>query len=139
MLPNFMDIFTWSIPFLVEKTAEIMSVILKSRPGEKTPKPDRKSHQRIQQFHEVVEEYKTEALNNKVKFVTTLFNQYKTLREENQRIITKDAVSTDDRIPTSLLMQSRGPLRSSKFYLDVESFNAIKRHDSINEKRPDSD
>jgi len=57
-----MDIFSWSMPFLIEKIAEILSTILSSRPGEITPQPDRLSEQRVSSFKAAFDEFRNENL-----------------------------------------------------------------------------
>ena len=74
ILPNFMDIFTWSIPFVSEKVTEMLYHVL--RQGEAEEVVEDKPLPSMQE--PVVS--KVQVLKNKVKFVSKMMRMFKTLR-----------------------------------------------------------
>ena len=73
ILPNFMDIFTWSIPFVSEKVTEMLYHVL--RQGDTEEAPD----QPLPDMKEPAVS-KVQVLKNKVKFVSKMMRMFKTLR-----------------------------------------------------------
>lgn len=102
LLPHFMDIFTWSIPFVAEKVTEMLynlvkigeelkddddlndsdlNEIKKYTNVQKPPVQDQKS-----QGTEKIKK-KADILRSKIKFVSKMMKMQKTLREENENIM----------------------------------------------------
>jgi len=138
ILPNFMDVFSWSLPFVGEKISEMLFHLIKpTKEEEKTEESDEDDDD---EMGEIPNEHnhpnialtklrgRGEILRNKIKFVSKLMKLNKTLREENETLVQTRMISTDNRIPLTLL--SKGGSRRSSY------FTTAKNADVVNEKRP---
>ncbi|OMJ86872.1 hypothetical protein SteCoe_11505 [Stentor coeruleus] len=124
ILPNFMDIFNWSIPFVIEKVLEMLYQIVKTSDEEIIENSDKK----------VVIEYnhpKAEIFRNKVRAVSKMMKMLKTLREDKEIIMQLKGLCPDNKIPRGLLQQGRDAIIGA-----VDTFNKAKEWDLENEKRP---
>ena len=121
ILPNYMNVFSWSIPFVSEKISEIILHIIKSEPKEKG-KTDTK----------IIDQTLTDSLKMKVQFMTMIMKMYRTLRQENELIIKLKGFCPGNKIPKGILLQGPEALKSA-----LERYKEAKQYDQINEKMPD--
>jgi len=136
ILPNFMDIFSWSLPFVSEKTTEMLFHLVKVREGESDDDDDDDDDDDMgdipnEHNHNIGSaklQQRGEILRNKIKFVSKMLKLKKSVREENETIIASKIMSTDNRIPTSILTKG-GTARTN-------SFDTAKKADLMNEKMP---
>ncbi|OMJ83404.1 hypothetical protein SteCoe_15672 [Stentor coeruleus] len=128
ILPNFMDIFSWSIPFVIEKVLEMLYQIVKTN-EEETPVPVQVSEKKmpIVEFNHP----KAELLRNKVRAVSKMMKMLKTLREDKEVILQLKGLCPDNKIPKGLLQQGRDAIVGA-----VDSFHKAKEWDVENERRP---
>ncbi|CAG9324134.1 PPP3CA_9 [Blepharisma stoltei] len=130
-LPDFMDIFTWSSPFVVEKVMTMMLNILKL--DEKVLlRSDSLANRRIKGLKVDFQEAKKGILKNKVRAVSRMMKMYRTLREEFELIIMLKNMCPDNRIPRGLLIEGRKALMRA-----VDMFKQAKALDLPNERRPE--
>ncbi|KAL8438477.1 hypothetical protein Efla_002227 [Eimeria flavescens] len=156
-LPNFMDVFTWSIPFVSEKVTEMLYGILNPsvEDGEDDEEIDsvelpaevvKIMHANIVLAEEgtsqrsrppsagtPISKERAEALRRKVQSVGRLMRVFKTIREENELIMQLKGCTPGDRIPVGLLIQGREGLAN-----ELEKFQKAKQIDAMNERRPDA-
>ena len=122
ILPNYMNVFSWSIPFVSEKISEILLHIIKkdksSLEGDESDK---------------IGETITDSLKLKVKFLTLIMKMYRTLREENQLIMKLKGFCPGNKIPKGILLQGPEALKTA-----YERYREAKKSDEINEKMPDN-
>ncbi|CAD8162760.1 unnamed protein product [Paramecium octaurelia] len=146
LLPNFMDVFSWSIPFVTEKVTEMLYMLLKHEDQDQESENDIINQQDIEKFKQITqsEQSKTyeknkslqkqlsrsgkEKLRSRLKFVATMMKMQKTLREENESIVQLKGACPDKRLPKGLLLQGKEAI--------TDEFNYMKLADSINEKMP---
>jgi serine/threonine-protein phosphatase 2B catalytic subunit len=124
-LPNFLDIFSWSIPFVIEKTLEIMKLILK--PSRSPKKPG----ELVEKLQDDIKENRKAALKNKIKTVSRMIKMFKTLRKEQETIVSLKDLSSDNKLPKGLLVEGREALLTA-----LEQFQRIREGDLANESRP---
>jgi serine/threonine-protein phosphatase 2B catalytic subunit len=129
ILPNFMDLFSWSIPFVIEKVLEIMcQVVNPSNSGRTEPV----SGEKVEELKETIKESKTEIFRNKVKAMSKMMKMFKTLREDKEIIMQLKGLCPDNKIPKGLIQQGRRALEGA-----LDSFTKAKEWDIVNEKRPE--
>ena len=134
LLPNFMDLFTWSVPFVIEKVLEILCNVVKPKNAEKNAeKIEQNSGEKVQELKDSMKETKIEIFRNKVKAMSKMVKMFKTLREDKELIMQLKGLCPDNKIPKGLIQQGRKALEGA-----VDSFTKAKEWDVINEKRPDS-
>ncbi|OMJ71024.1 hypothetical protein SteCoe_30870 [Stentor coeruleus] len=128
ILPNFMDLFSWSIPFVIEKVLEIMCQVV----NPKNTSVGGASGEKIEELKESIKETKTEIFRNKVKAMSKMMKMFKTLREDKEIIMQLKGLCPDNKVPKGLIQQGRKALEGA-----LDSFTKAKEWDIINEKRPE--
>jgi len=126
ILPNFQNVFNWSLPFISEKINEMLLHLIKKE--EHLEEDDSKNMDRI---NSMIDQNISKSLKSKIKFVTMMIKLMKTLREENELIIKIKGLCPGNKIPRGLLLD--GPLALKSTY---EKYKNAKKLDSINEKYP---
>lgn len=85
VLPSFMDVFTWSVPFIAEKTAEMLVAVL-SLPDPPLTDEERESGSAGVKSEEDLAA-RREAVKAKIRAVARMRLMMKTLREERETVI----------------------------------------------------
>lgn len=131
-LPNFMDVFTWSLPFIAEKVTEMLVAILNIIDDDCSDEMDR-----------------TEIIKKKLFTVNKLASMYHQVRVENEAFIKLNGITPSTVSPLNIIEQGLlNPTRSRKASLtestvsmletnkDGLSFSQAKELDKPNEQFP---
>ena len=121
ILPNFMNIFNWSIPFVSEKISEMLLHIIKKDP----------SMDEGNDTSRALDENISNSLRMKVKFITMLMKMYRTLREESELIMKLKGFCPGNKIPRGILIQGPEALKTA-----LERYKNVKTLDQVNEGMP---
>lgn len=132
ILPHFMEVFEWSLPFICEKVLEMMENILKSAESQVTMNSNSLVGDRVQKLKDEFKDRKEESIRSKVTAISKMLRVFKTLREEEEIILRLRGLCPDNKIPIGLIRQGRYALLTA-----IDSFDRAKSFDEINEKRPD--
>jgi len=116
-LPNFMDVFTWSIPFVSEKVAEILYSLLKlvddTESQDKAVDP--------------------EALRLKIRTVGKMLKMFTVLRQERETLVQLRGLNGTGLLPKGLLTSSEALQQA------LGNFEKVKLADRVFERRPSVD
>eukprot|EP00732_Lithocolla_globosa_P004092 Lithocolla_globosa_v1_NODE_3596_length_1626_cov_144.644812.p1 type:complete len:464 gc:universal NODE_3596_length_1626_cov_144.644812:1550-159(-) len=123
-LPNFMDVFTWSIPFVGEKVTELLVALLNICTEEELAESAPIPVSTEQQAHR-------EALRKKVRAVGRMALVFKTLREEQQTISELKNMYGSEKLPPGILSHGAMGLQNA-----VHNFEEAKKADAANERMP---
>lgn len=127
-LPNFMNIFSWSMPFVSEKTTEIIFNILNKK--DLLDDDDDIAEGKVINLMKNTKLAKLKKnkgiMKNKLQFVSQMLKMQTLLREESEKII-KIKQMNNNKLPQGILLEGKKAL---------ESFTLAKKKDFENEKRP---
>eukprot|EP00762_Andalucia_godoyi_P001685 ANDGO_07134.mRNA.1 Serine/threonine-protein phosphatase 2B catalytic subunit 2 len=123
-LPNFMNAFNWSLPFVAEKVMDIMSTILNLCDKDE----DEVESDEEESSPELIA--RKETIKAKIRSVAKMTRMCKTLREESEAIVELKGLA-GGQLPKGLLQQGPSAVR-----LAISNFREAKQLDAINEKRP---
>lgn len=115
-LPNFMNAFTWSLPFVAEKVTEMLLTIWHICDDAEE--------------EETTESQRGAQIRHKILAMGKIARMYKTLRQENESAITLGAIA-GGKVPVALLQEGADKIQS-----EMKTFGGAKRLDAWNEKRP---
>jgi serine/threonine-protein phosphatase 2B catalytic subunit len=132
-LPNFMDVFTWSLPFVGEKITDMLMAILNtcskeeledetpsSVSGPASPPPtDPEST-----------EFKRRAIKNKILAIGRLSRVFQVLREESESV-TELKTQSGGRLPAGTLMLGAEGIKQA-----IHNFDDARKVDIQNERLP---
>ncbi|KAJ1329109.1 serine/threonine-protein phosphatase 2B catalytic subunit [Microdochium nivale] len=146
-LPNFMDVFTWSLPFVGEKITDMLIAILHtcseeelqqdtpmsaSSSGPVSP-PLSSSSSATNPYNDPESlEYRRRALKNKILAIGRMSRVFGVLREESEKIAEFKTVS-GGRLPAGTLMLGSEGIKSA-----ITNFEDARKVDIQNEKLPPS-
>jgi len=130
-LPNFMDVFSWSLPFVAEKVTDMLWQIIQHG----------SEMDGITESQSVTVSRENPGLNNKANIlrekvlaVTKMMQMYKTLRQEQESIVKLKQLSPNKKLPHGILAQGSDAIRQA-----VSTFNNAKATDKNNEAIPGYD
>ncbi|KAI9777268.1 MAG: 3',5'-cyclic-nucleotide phosphodiesterase (PDEase) (3':5'-CNP) [Geoglossum umbratile] len=137
-LPNFMDVFTWSLPFVGEKITDMLIAILNTcskeeledeTPSSASPGPVSPP---ISSIDQESTEFKRRAIKNKILAIGRLSRVFQVLREESERV-TELKTAAGGRLPAGTLMLGAEGIKRA-----INSFEDARKVDIKNEMLPPS-
>lgn len=157
-LPHFMDVFTWSLPFVGEKVTDMLMSILnictEEELDEETAIAQTEDTPQLSPLQssftlpeavisqvptipeeepELTLENKKQALRNKVLAIGRVARMYQLLREESEQVAHLKSLNSGE-LPKGLLMNGRQGLQNA-----ITSFEQAKKQDLVNEALPPSE
>ncbi|RDI84316.1 Kynurenine 3-monooxygenase [Venturia inaequalis] len=138
-LPNFMDVFTWSLPFVGEKITDMLIAILNTCSKEELDDPTPNSIMSGPSSPEIKgpidpesTEFKRRAIKNKILAIGRLARVFQVLREESERV-TELKANTGGRLPAGTLMLGAEGIKAA-----IHTFEDARKVDIQNERLPPS-
>lgn len=121
-LPERMDVFTWSVPFLAEKVTQMLLTVV-SRVAE--------GDEDGEDFGNMDPAQRQEIMKAKVMAVGRVHKMFSTLREESELLLKLKNMSPDGKLPKGILLKGRPAIKNA-----LKEFEVAKKLDQVNEKRP---
>ncbi|KAL1933914.1 hypothetical protein VTP01DRAFT_8004 [Rhizomucor pusillus] len=130
-LPNFMDVFTWSLPFVGEKITDMLIAILNiCSKDELADEEHRLSLDEPTVSSEEAEQRRT-VIRNKILAVGKMSRVFSVLRENSERVSELKTLSPTGKLPFGTLALGVEGLKSA-----ITTFEDAKRSDRENERLP---
>jgi len=133
-LPNFMDVFTWSLPFVGEKVTEMLVNLLNICSEDELAEDDDEDYtgnltgMTDEQQAELRAKHERKAqLRSKIKGVAKMAKYFHNIREESEAAMRLKGLATSEVLGGSELSVGRTSLTS---------FDDVKKLDLVNEKMP---
>ena len=123
-LPNFMDVFTWSLPFVCEKITDMLMAVLnicskeELEDGDAAAEPDEAEARR-------------KVIKNKIMAVGKMARCFQVLREESESIAELKNLLGTNQLPTGSLATGAEGIRRA-----ITTFDQAKLSDAANERLP---
>jgi serine/threonine-protein phosphatase 2B catalytic subunit len=131
-LPDNMDVFSWSMPFLAEKiTQMLVTVVTKYDDGDEGQALPTNIGDMTGMTEEEIRKKKAQVIGKKVKTIARMSKMFSTLREESETLLKLKNMSPDGKLPRGLLMDGKPAIRNA-----LKQFNLARELDKVNEKRP---
>jgi len=127
-LPDQVDIFTWSMPFLAEKVISMLSYIV-NKLGEEDGGGDGSAA--IEELSKDMKVVRAGKLKSKVKVFARMQKMFTTLKDESELILKLKGMAPDGKIPKGLLLEGRPAIKDA-----LQEFKRAREVDKVNEKRP---
>lgn len=130
-LPNFMDVFTWSMPFVGEKITDMLIAILGCCSKEELEEEDQDEY--IEAESPVVEDKddRRRVIRNKILAVGRMSRVFSLLREESERVSELKNMSGTNRLPAGSLASGVEGIKEA-----ISNFEDARKSDIENERMP---
>lgn len=128
-LPDYLDAFSWSLPFVIEKVLAIFLQIA-SPVIEEEASPTQLPRQKSLSSSSP-ERQRAYSLRKKVQSMSKMIIMFRHLCDNREAIIELKGLCPDNRLPRGLLSNGREAIQSA-----LEAFQAAKSWDQVNERMP---
>lgn len=130
-LPNFMDVFTWSLPFVGEKITDMLIAILNTCSRDELEEETPTSTSMISaNMDPESSDFKKRAIKNKIIAIGRMSRFFQVLREESEKV-TELKTASGGRLPTGTLMLGSEGIKQA-----INNFEDARRVDLQNERLP---
>ncbi|KAF7355955.1 Serine/threonine-protein phosphatase [Mycena venus] len=132
-LPNFMDVFTWSLPFVGEKITDMLVAVLntctKEELEEDVPMPETPTSPLSPSSEE--SDARRKVIKNKIMAVGRMSRVFALLREESERVSELKSVSGSSKLPYGTLASGSEGIKNA-----ITGFDDARKSDIENERLP---
>ncbi|KAF5356536.1 hypothetical protein D9758_008273 [Tetrapyrgos nigripes] len=133
-LPNFMDVFTWSLPFVGEKITDMLVAVLNTctkeeleeTDDEETALPSSPASPTVDESGE-----RRKVIKNKIMAVGRVARVFALLREESERVSELKSVSGSSKLPYGTLASGSEGIKEA-----IKGFDDARKSDIENERLP---
>ncbi|RXW22783.1 hypothetical protein EST38_g3094 [Candolleomyces aberdarensis] len=129
-LPNFMDAFTWSLPFVGAKITDMLLAVLSVCSEEELDTDSDEEAKEVQAAEEITK--RREQIKNKIRAVGRMQRVFTLLREESESA-TELAVA----IPSEGALPNQLAVNGTKISKSIHSFEEARKSDIANERLPE--
>ncbi|KAI5452192.1 3',5'-cyclic-nucleotide phosphodiesterase (PDEase) (3':5'-CNP) [Naganishia albida] len=137
-LPNFMDVFTWSLPFVGEKINDMLIAILNCCTKEELDEVDEEelhAHEAavtpIDEDEVELDEHGQKIIKDKIMLVGKMSRVFALLREETERVGELQTSSDNSALPDDVLASGSEGVKES-----IHGFSDARKADITNERLP---
>ncbi|CAK5272158.1 unnamed protein product [Mycena citricolor] len=131
-LPNFMDVFTWSLPFVGEKITDMLVAVLNTCTKEELEEEEEEmtlASPASPTSPESLERRKV--IKNKIMAVGRMARVFALLREESEKVSELKSVSGSNKLPYGTLASGSEGIKEA-----ISSFDDARKSDIENERLP---
>lgn len=130
-LPNFMDVFTWSLPFVGEKITDMLGAVLNTCTKEELEEVDHDLAIMSPTTAAAESAERRKIIKNKIMAVGRMARVFALLREESEKVSELKSVSGSSKLPYGTLASGAEGIKEA-----ISSFDDARKSDIENERLP---